>query len=181
MPALASEPPAHSQLLATGAILVASALTAAIAAAKFWEKHTAMQLLGMISSPPVLDENSSTSSAFIQPDAFRFKRAAAEFALGLLAGAIGDLLPILFIESNSPSNQIIRPLCYPLLLNFHTGFAVCMAVLVASSNVAWGGRGSGDATQASAFPIQLRSFFSHLMFLLYARPISCISSGVLHF
>ncbi len=72
------------QLLFTGAILISSAAAAAVVAAKFWENHTAIQLLGFVPPPSI---SGKTSCA--RPVAFDLRGAAADFVLGLLSGVLG--------------------------------------------------------------------------------------------
>jgi hypothetical protein len=75
----------------TGLILISSALIAAFTAAKFWENHSAVQLMGLVAAPPASLASSDPAHVFIQPVAFTFRNAAADFALGLLSGMFGEI------------------------------------------------------------------------------------------
>jgi hypothetical protein len=104
-----------SQLLLTAAILAASAVVASVAAAKFWERHSSLQLLGLVSASPNprcnKNSNSNNSSNSInnkynknvnfasrpQSTAFDFLDAARDFVWGMIAGASGAARATCFV------------------------------------------------------------------------------------
>ncbi len=79
------------QLLLTGVILAASATVASAAAARFWERHTAMQLLGI---EAVLPDPRWTPAVALKPP-FDSSKAAVDFAVGVFYGCTGATLHLL--------------------------------------------------------------------------------------
>lgn len=79
------------QLLLTGVVLAASAIVASAAAARFWERHTAMQLLGIEAAPP----DPLWAPAVPFKSSFDYSKAAVDFAVGLFSGCTGAVLHLL--------------------------------------------------------------------------------------
>ena len=120
--------PLFSQLLLTGTILIFSALIASLAAAAFYEQHTAPQLLGLVAAPPdprwnvpkppaklpqSLESSSSafaSSSSSSSPSSSSSSSpppwgAAVDFALGAMSGALGTMLLLLPTQPSSPNQS----------------------------------------------------------------------------
>jgi hypothetical protein len=125
-----------SQLLLTAIVLFASAIITAVAAANLLERHTAIQLLGLVAAPP--DQRRTWAVVAASPQAaFDSVGAAADVALGAICGVLGAFMRC--HRSRVP--------CASLPRHALAGFAVCLGVLTATSCAEFQGRGTGDAWQ----------------------------------